>query len=431
MLRTRQQGRFVLRQGRNRVAGDVPDLSGIYRVRVDAGTRDTIADLLEALRRDPDVEYAELSHAISICREPNDPEYGRQWGMEKIEAPEAWETCRGSDDVVIAVIDTGVDYTHRDLQANIWCNEAELNGVPGVDDDDNGYIDDVHGYNFAYNNSDPNDDHGHGTQVAGIAAAVGNNGLDVAGVCWNARVIALKILDAAGDGTSADAAPAIYYAVANGADVISLSWGGEDESQVIEDAIAYARRQGVIVVAAAGNEGSDTPFYPAAYPEVIAVAATESNDKRHFLSNYGDWVDIAAPGRDILSLRASHISSPAGNDTYTITVSGTSMATPHVSGACALLLAANPLLTIEEVEQIVLSTGDAIAAGICIQQPAERGPGNAFGSAFGGGRAIRSAGVCRRRRDRRTPGGWGSGRFRDTIRADRYGWGRYRNGDTR
>ncbi len=349
----------------NRVAGESPDLSGVYRIRMDVDAGGGIPDLLETLRRNPNVEYAELSHVISICRQPDDPEYNRQWGMEKIAAPDAWETCRGSDDVVIAVIDTGVDYAHRDLQSNVWCNEAELHGAPGEDDDDNGYVDDVHGYNFVYNNGDPNDDHGHGTQVAGIAAAVGNNGLDVAGVCWTARIMVLKILDAAGDGASADAAPAIYYAVANGADVISMSWGSEEDSRVIEDAIAYARRQGVIVVAAAGNEGSDTPFYPAAYPDVLAVAATDSSDRRHFLSNYGDWVDIAAPGRDILSLRAGGVASLATDGVYTVVVSGTSMATPHVTGACALLLAANPLLAIEEVERIVLSTGDPIAAGIC------------------------------------------------------------------
>ena len=332
---------------------------------MDAGAGDRIRDVLETLRRDPDVEYAELSHTISICVQPDDPEYGKQWGMEKIAAPEAWEICRGSDGVVIAVIDTGVDYNHRDLQGNIWCNEAELKGVPGVDDDGNGYIDDIRGYNFVYNHSDPNDDHGHGTHIAGTIAAVGNNGLDVAGLCWNARIMALKMLDAGGDGTSADAAPAIYYAVANGADVISLSWGSDEDSQVIRDAIAYAWRQGVLVVAAAGNESSNTLFYPAGYPQVIAVAATESNDKRHFLSNYGDWVDIAAPGSAIVSLALTDMSLATGRDSFTATLSGTSMATPHVTGACALLLAANPFLTSEEVEKMLLLTGDPIAAGIC------------------------------------------------------------------
>lgn len=363
--RMRRWPQWSLRQWRNRNTGDVPDLGGIYRIQVEADTGEAIRELLSACRRDPDVEYAELSHAISACVHPNDPEYGKQWGMDKIAAPEAWETCQGSDDVVIAVIDTGADYNHRDLRANIWCNEAELNGLPGVDDDDNGYIDDIHGYNFVYNNSDPNDDHGHGTHVAGIIAAVGNNGLDVAGLCWKARIMVLKILDAGGDGTSADAAQAIYYAVANGADVISLSWGSDEDSQAIMDAIAYARWLGVLVVAAAGNNGSKALFYPASYPDVIAVAATESNDERNPLSNYGDWVDIAAPGSGIVSLAPTGISLARSHDSFTATLSGTSMATPHVAGACALLLAANPLLTCDEVEKILLSTGDPIKAGIC------------------------------------------------------------------
>jgi subtilisin family serine protease len=362
---TRREQRLLRRLKQGWAVGEAPDLSGIYRIEVDAAAGDAIQDLLNACRRNPDVEYAELSHVVSICAQPDDPEYGKQWNMDKIAAPEGWDTCQGSDDIVVAVIDTGVDYNHRDLKANIWCNEAELNGLPGVDDDGNGYIDDIYGYNFAYNNSDPMDDNGHGTHVAGIIAAVGNNGLDVAGVCWNARIMPLKMLDAGGDGTSADAAPAIYYAVANGADVISLSWGSDEDSQVIKDALAYARRQGVLVVAAAGNQGADMSFYPASYPGVIAVAATESNDKRWYLSNYGQWVDIAAPGRDILSLRAAGITSATAQTTFTTKLSGTSMATPHVTGACALLLAANPFLTCEEVEQMLLSTGDPIAAGIC------------------------------------------------------------------
>jgi hypothetical protein len=363
-LLTLQERHLLRRLKRGRMPADVPDVSGIYRLRVDAGDPNEIRDLLEDCRHDPDVEYAELSHTVSICALPSDPEYGKQWPLDKIGAAEAWETCQGSEEVIVAVIDTGVDYNHRDLQGNLWRNEAERNGLPGVDDDDNGYVDDVYGYNFAYANSDPIDDNGHGTHCAGIIAAVGNNGLDTTGVCWSARIMAMKMLDASGDGTSADAVPAIYYAVAEGADVISLSWGSDEESQAVQDAIAYARRQGVLVVAAAGNEDSDALFYPAAHPYVIAVAATESNDKRWYLSNHGDWVDLAAPGQDILSLALSGASS-AAPASFTKKMSGTSMATPHVSGACALLLAAQPLLTCEEVEQILSSTGDPIGAGIC------------------------------------------------------------------
>jgi subtilisin family serine protease len=356
---------LVRRQKRGQPGNETPGLERTYRIRVQAETRDDVLELLNAYRRSPDVEYAELNHVVSICAEPNDPWYASQWALTRIAAAEAWDTCRGSEQIVVAVIDTGIDYTHRDLRDNVWRNEAELYGLPGVDDDDNGYVDDVYGYNFAYNNSDPVDDHGHGTHCAGIIAAEGNNGIDTTGVCWKAQIMSIKILDAQGDGTSADAVPAIYYAVANGADVISGSWGGPDESQLVKEAVAYARRQGVIVVAAAGNKDTDTPFYPAAYPDVIAVAATEPSDARWYLSNYGNWVDVAAPGRDILSLRAAGALGNTGPDPFTSKLSGTSMAAPYVAGACALLLAANPLLTCDEVEQIVLSTGDPIASGIC------------------------------------------------------------------
>jgi hypothetical protein len=195
-------------------------------------------------------------------------------------------------------------------------------------------------------------------------AAVGNNGLDVSGVCWNVRIMALKILNADGDGSAANAVPAIYYAVANGADIISGSWGGQNGSEALREAIAYAHRQGVIVVAAAGNDGANVPYYPAAYPNVLSVAATDATDRRWHLSNYGDWVDIAAPGHNILSLRRETPDSVAREE-FTRRMSGTSMAAPHVSGACALLLSANPWLTCDELQTILKSTGDPIAPGIC------------------------------------------------------------------
>ena len=340
------------------------NLGNIYRVRVDLEAGATLDKVLAVYRSRPDVEYAELNPIISICATPNDPSYADQWALAKIHAAEAWDICRGSDGVIVAVIDTGVDYNHPDLQANMWTNEAEGKGLVGVDDDGNGYVDDVHGFNFAYGNNNPIDDHGHGTAVTGIIAAVGNNGANIAGICWTARIMPVKILSATGDGTAADAVPAIYYAVANGADIVSGSWGGADTSDALRDAIAYAHDQGVVIVAAAGNSGSAIPFYPAAYPDVISVAATESTDDRWYLSNYGDWVDIAAPGRDILSLRAllPGQTARAGSN---VRMSGTSLAAPHVSGACALLLAANPFLRCEELQQILTATADPIQPGTC------------------------------------------------------------------
>lgn len=363
----RRRGETSLLRRQERIPGDerLPDLQHVYRVRVDAGSPEELNAVLAACRQDPDIEYAELNPVIRICAQPTDPSYASQWNLAKVAAPQAWETCRGDGEVVIAVIDTGLDYTHRDIQGNLWFSTAEVNGAAGVDDDNNGYVDDIHGYNFTGNNGDPLDDHGHGTHCAGIIAAVGNNNLDVTGLCWSGRIMPLKILDAEGDGTAADAAPAVYYAVANGADVISCSWGGQDESQLLKDALLYAHRQGVVIVAAAGNEGSNVPFYPAAYPEVIGVAATDSGDRRWLLSNYGDWVSLAAPGRDILSLHAAGAAPDRSQDGFTAKLSGTSMAAPHVAGTCALLLSANPLLTPAEVAQIVTSTVDPIAEGIC------------------------------------------------------------------
>lgn len=344
-------------------SGPGAGLDRIYRIKVDAEAGADAEEILAAYLSRDDVEYAELNPVITICAAPDDPSYAAQWALAKIHAPEAWETCRGGNEVVVAIIDTGVDYKHRDLQGNLWVNDAELDGDADVDDDGNGYVDDIHGYDFANDTSDPMDDHGHGTHCAGIVAAVGNNGLDIAGVCWNARIMAIKILDADGEGDAADAVPAIYYAVANGADIISGSWGGEDSSDALKEAIAYAHRRGVLVVAAAGNLNSSAPYYPGAYPEVLSVAATDSADHRWYLSNYGNWVDIAAPGYSITSLRKGVLRSAAATS-LTARMSGTSMAAPHVSGACALLLSANPSLTCDELHGIVTATGDPIAMGI-------------------------------------------------------------------
>jgi len=361
---TQKQRQLLRRQKRATATGKRPELGNIYRVRLALDAGETLDKVLAAYRSRPDVEYAELNPIISVCGTPNDPSYADQWALSKIHASEAWDTCRGSSEVIVAVLDTGVDYDHPDLQGNLWTNEAEREGLPWVDDDDNGYVDDIRGYNFVSYTNDPRDDHGHGTAMTGIIAAVGNNGTDIAGVCWTARIMPVKVLGSGGDGTAADAVPAIYYAVANGADIISGSWGGAESSNALRDAIAYAHEEGVVVVAAAGNSGSGDPYYPAAYPEVISVAATDSGDQRWYLSNYGDWVDIAAPGREIVSLRAM-LPSQATRTGVLSRMSGTSLAAPHVSGTCALLLAADPFLRCDELHRILTATVDPIEPGIC------------------------------------------------------------------
>jgi subtilisin family serine protease len=361
---TQKQRQLLRRQSRAVAAGRRPELGNIYRIRLDLDAGETLDGVLAAYRSRPDVEYAELNPIISACVTPNDPAYVDQWALSKIHVAEAWDTCRGSSEVIVAVLDTGVDYDHPDLQGNLWTNEAERTGLPWVDDDDNGYVDDIRGYNFIAYNNDPRDDHGHGTAITGIIAAVGNNGTDIAGVCWTVRIMPVKVLGADGEGTAADAVPGIYYAVANGTDIISGSWGGAEASSALGDAIAYAHAEGVVVVAAAGNSDSGDPYYPAAYPEVISVAATDANDQRWYLSNYGDWVDLAAPGQAVISLRAAL----PGQTTRTrglSRLSGTSLAAPHVSGACALLLAADPFLRTDELHRILTATGDPIQPGIC------------------------------------------------------------------
>jgi subtilisin family serine protease len=363
----------------------VPNLASIYKIRVDLRAGQSLQEIVEAYKSNPDIEYAELNYIISINLTPNDPLYFIQWPLNNtgqiypesgkyntppgtpgcdIDAPEAWDIYTGNADIIVAVVDSGVDYRHRDLDDNMWINSGEVAGND-VEDDDNGYVDDIYGYDFINSDSDPCDDHGHGTHCAGTIAAEGDNGLDVAGVCWDVRIMALKFLGYDGYGSTSDAVTAFYYAVANGADVTSNSWGGGSHSETMREAIDYAHSQGVIMVASAGNDNSDYPKYPAYYEHMISVAATNSNDEKAPFSNYGDWVDIAAPGVDILSLRAEGTYLGTNYDDYITIASGTSMSCPHIAGACALLLSANPLLTCDEVYDILIETVDPISPGIC------------------------------------------------------------------
>ena len=301
---------------------------------------------LAALRRDPRVELAEPDPLVSVGEVPNDPRYGDLWGMHTIRAPEAWELETGSAQVIVAVIDTGVDYTHPDLSANMWTNADEIPGN-GVDDDGNGFVDDFYGYDFANRDPDPRDDHLHGTHCAGTVGAVGDNGEGVVGVCWNVRIMALKFMGSGGSGYTSDAIKCIQYAVANGADVLSNSWGGSDSSSALREAIQAARQAGVLFVAAAGNSGDTRIHYPGYYPESFTVAATDRNDALASFSTRGEAVDVAAPGVGIVSCALNHGYRSA---------SGTSMATPHVAGLAALIKARNPRLTPEQLELVLTSS---------------------------------------------------------------------------
>lgn len=349
----------------------LPPLVNIYKFILTDGT--DILRIAERYENDPDVVYAEPNYVYYTCFVPDDPNFDLQWGLHNIgqakgfldadiDAPEAWDIETGSADVIIAIADSGVDYTHVDLAGNIWVNNGEIPGN-GVDDDGNGFIDDVHGWDFADDNNDPMDSFWHGTHCAGIAGAVGNNGVGIAGVAWNCKVMPVRIgshiiiEDAAANG--------ITYAADNGADVISMSWGGRSTSQLIEDALNYAHDQGVVLVAAAGNYNTDIILFPADNEHVISVAALNTDDFKAYFSNYGSEVDVAAPGQDIYSTMP--------NNDYGLK-SGTSMACPHVSGLAALLLSKDPGLSPLMVQAIITSTTDRLPP----TEKIERGRMNAF-----------------------------------------------------
>ncbi|MCS7252116.1 MAG: S8 family peptidase [Thermoflexus sp.] len=295
--------------------------------------------LAEQLRQHPAVEIAEVEREVRIAATPNDPYYGSdQWNLPRIRAPQAWDLITGTSSVVIAVIDTGVDYTHPDLSSSrIWL-----------------------GYDFVNYDPDPMDDEGHGTHVAGIAGANTNNGIGIAGVCWRCDLLAVKVLDQEGSGYDTDIADGIRYAADWGTasgkrTIINLSLGGLYSSSVLADAVFYARSQGALLVAAAGNDNTNVPFYPAAYPGVIGVSATNPSDQRAYFSNYGSYVDIAAPGVGIWSTYPPSV-YPYGY--LYLWASGTSMAAPHVAGVAGLVWSRRPTLTPNEVCNLLLSTAD-------------------------------------------------------------------------
>jgi subtilisin family serine protease len=289
---------------------------------------------------------------------PNDPRLSELWGLPNIGAPQAWVRTTGSPDVIVAVADTGVDYTHPDLQGNIWTNPGEIAGN-GVDDDGNGYIDDTRGWDFAYNDNNPSDIHGHGTHCAGTIGARGNNGNLIVGVNWNVKIIPIKVLNDQGSGSFEWAATAMNYLSdlrARGHNIVlaSNSWGGiaplnSYSVSRLSTSIETMRTRGILFVAAAGNNGQPLSSFDYAPAEidrsnVITVGAIDSNNNRASFSNYGPEVDIMAPGVAILSLLP-------GNQTASW--NGTSMATPHVAGVLALVKAAQPHLDWDQLRDIV------------------------------------------------------------------------------
>lgn len=342
------------------------NLRTLFRLELSSNGKKAVLDAIDKLRKDPNVEYVEPDYLVKAVKTPNDPQFNRQYGMNNngqtggtadadIDAVAAWDVFTGNgEEIIIGVIDTGVDYLHPDLTDNMWQNIGEIPDN-GIDDDGNGYIDDYYGWDFAYDDNDPMDGNGHGTHCSGIIAAKGNNGAGVCGVMWNARIMALKFMDDYGSGYTSDAIDAVNYATAMNVPLTSNSWGGGAYSQALEEVIA----QSGIFVTAAGNDYSNTdtyPFYPACYEldNIISVAATDHFDNKAEFSNYGkESVDLAAPGVDILS------TTP--NNQYEF-YSGTSMAAPHVSGAIGLGWSYNPGLSSLEIKDFVLKSVDTISS---------------------------------------------------------------------
>ncbi len=326
------------------------------------------SEVIEAIESSPGVLYAEPDYPVRLATEsssqsslPNDFNLPNLWGLHNtgqsdgkkdadIDAPAAWAITHGDRAVTVAVIDTGVDYLHPDLAPNIWVNEDEIAGN-GVDDDGNGYIDDRHGYDLVSDDSDPIDDHNHGTHVAGTIGAVGNNERGTTGVAWEVSLQPIKAFGQSGNSQVSRIIEAVQYAVANGADIINASWGEAKQSRALKEAIVTAQERGVLTIAAAGNESSDSAFYPAAYDATVAVAASDDEDKKARFTSFGPFVDVAAPG--------SRIFSTFFNNDFGY-LSGTSMAAPHVTGVAALVLARRPEFSNIDVANILKNSVDPI-----------------------------------------------------------------------
>ena len=323
----------------------------LYAIKADYAAHPLIEEI--------EFNYVRQTQASEII--PNDPHFEEQWNLSLIDMPGAWAIEKGNPEVIIAIVDTGFDYTHEDLASQAWINAGEIPDN-GIDDDNNGYIDDVRGWDFSEppssdgsgksqnGDNDPIDESGHGTHVTGIIGAAVDNDVGIAGIAWNCTLMPIRGAGVAGIRDDRSAA-AIIYAVDNGARVINMSWGGRERSFVLRDAVDYAYARGVLMVAASGNDSEGASIFPAGYRKVISVAATEQHKQRFYQSNFGASIDIGAPGNVIVSTHINNRYRP---------LSGTSMATAHVTGVAALIISKRPSLTHQEVRQILLSTTDPI-----------------------------------------------------------------------
>lgn len=300
------------------------DTLGFEVVQFNKGT---VQEKLKAYKNNPHVEYAEPNYYFHAFWTPNDPYFSSQYGLQKIKAPQAWDSQRSDPGVKVAIVDTGVQGSHPDLASKV-----------------------IYGHDYVDNDDQSDDGNGHGTHCAGIAGALTDNDEGIAGVASQSSIYAVRVLDSQGSGTLASVAQGIREAADAGAQVISLSLGASSGGTALQQSVQYAWNKGAVIVAAARNAGNTKPNYPAYYSEVIAVASTDQSDKKSYFSTYGSWVDVAAPGSSIYSTYIG--------DSYE-TLSGTSMATPHVAGVAALL--ANQGFNNTEIRQIIEMTADKIS----------------------------------------------------------------------
>ncbi|MFC1641044.1 S8 family peptidase, partial [Patescibacteria group bacterium] len=387
--------------------------SEVYLLKIKADF--DVLQVAEAYSDNDEIEFAQPNYLYSALYKPNDTYYGEQYSHAKTSAEAGWNRTTGSSSITIAIVDTGLYHDphnstgwHEDLINNVWENSQEKNGRSNFDDDGNGFVDDYSGWNFVSNNNDPKDamvavfdgmflQFSHGTHVAGIAAGHGNNEKGVAGVCYKCKVMPVKVLADDGFGSTLTISRGIEYATESGADIINLSLGVPEHKLVpnddaMETAVNEAHEAGITVVAAAGNWGIDEKVYPAALDNVIAVGATNANDERWDGSQYGSWVDVAAPGQGICSAVSNNpdalrdCKGVANNNKY-LTVSGTSMASPYVAGLVGLILSKNASLTPDQIKEILIDSGDP-------QNGSTISPGTPIGRRVNVARAVPISVAC-------------------------------------
>jgi subtilisin family serine protease/putative cell wall-binding protein len=327
----------------------------------------SVGQVISELQADPAVAFAEPDFRVELAGDGavtsvavNDPSSPNQYSLDRMRVRDAWSLTRGGANVV-AVLDTGISFVHTDLAGRIYVNPGESGSgreTNGRDDDGNGFIDDVNGWDFVNGDRKPADDNDHGTWVSGVIAANPNNGQGIAGISWTDKILPVKVMDSAGSGYTSNLARGIRYAADRGADVINMSVGGFPYDVAVKSAVDYAWSKGAVLVGAAGNNRREETFYPASYPNVVSVSATQADDEFTNWSSYGTAVDVSAPGADIQTTDCGGCSTTAAGGSAYMYVSGTSFATPNTAGIVALIRARYPTLTNQQVVDRLLATVD-------------------------------------------------------------------------